>query len=1039
MKRFSLKTILLTCITLFSLLGVFTASFAWFVTVTKVDDVNGTGSTNSAYFAYGDGSAAHPFGISNLRHLNNLAWLQYKGMFDNGHYHFELANDINVGGGEYVIPPIGTEDHPFKGVFSGIRHDDPQQTVHTIHNIKVTNVDDATAFSNKPKNIDYTYSDFDVVGLFGFVGKKSGDSYAASDNAINNVILDGISVESTTEETLIGLAAGYVNAEMSGVKVEGTAKINIGDGVTTAKTIYTDQLSKYALVGYSTKTGGGDNGYNQSVSSYYDAYDPSHGGKQRPGLGGHTSLKEIYDRLDAIPKTETHYARKVTRDKTGPQSYENEQTVNIPNSNVLHDYKDNANYKGSFCFSDSHITSQDYNIINLTGKRKVIRETADLANSETMFFINGSHILNNRYLPVRNDESSNVFLNGGVAWEDEPSKINGWYSTETNFIVNTTESFKRLYSISGGKRYYLYLTKVGSNVLARQKQLNSEPTGESYTWNLEYKDETTVHGKKYTYFNMYAKYGGTKYYLNTGSPTTSSSGDGKKLIVRKILYPEYIYDETNMTDNNETYFPLLTSSDGKALDNNTGYVVSSADHEPNVNLKSSGAISVSKHKNSQYTADTAKSKIKTIYNGQNVDISTFTAETTPFDEFDKRYSDFNPTSSDYSTHFYGLMFRDAAINVSNTATIEAGKLNGSNFTNRVVPRNCIDFSLASKGTTAFFAGTYQTGVTTAFFSLHKINRNGSTLSSIEEIYKIYKHPTDITKPYVYITSASTPSIPTGYVLAFDTDWITNPAAGVSDNKIYYFEIPLNQGEYALGSVPDKGGAYLMYLDIGASNVATQDTITGYTITTSTNSISYPLGVDFNVTSVATHDGGDTICFSIATSESGEVIMDISSSKINFNNTTSIGTYTYINNSVTVTGKTPGAIGQGVSVLSKTVYATVTYGETIYSIVIVGNTSFTVNDTSYESLNDLVTETPFFSMDHYNALVGLTDIITLTKKGSGSNFNTTPIFQESNVNNVVITLDVTGVTVTATIIDGNYTFYKNSVDQSNVMTNGDYSF
>ena len=34
--------------------------------------------------------------------------------------------------------------------------------------------------------------------------------------------------------------------------------------------------------------------------------------------------------------------------------------------------------------------------------------------------------------------------------------------------------------------------------------------------------------------------------------------------------------------------------------------------------------------------------------------------------------------------------------------------------------------------------------------------------------------------------------------------------------VYYFEMPVNGGEYALGSASTGDGAYLMYLDIGAS-------------------------------------------------------------------------------------------------------------------------------------------------------------------------------------------------------------------------------
>ena len=56
---------------------------------------------------------------------------------------------------------------------------------------------------------------------------------------------------------------------------------------------------------------------------------------------------------------------------------------------------------------------------------------------------------------------------------------------------------------------------------------------------------------------------------------------------------------------------------------------------------------------------------------------------------------------------------------------------------------------------------------------------------------------------------------------FNMDWVTMSNGNtIVENAVYYFEIPVNEGEYALGSVSgNKTGAYLMYLDIGASETA----------------------------------------------------------------------------------------------------------------------------------------------------------------------------------------------------------------------------
>ena len=50
-------------------------SLAWFVSLAKLDPT-GDASATGAYFAYGNGSQEKPFGISQPRHLYNLAWLQ---------------------------------------------------------------------------------------------------------------------------------------------------------------------------------------------------------------------------------------------------------------------------------------------------------------------------------------------------------------------------------------------------------------------------------------------------------------------------------------------------------------------------------------------------------------------------------------------------------------------------------------------------------------------------------------------------------------------------------------------------------------------------------------------------------------------------------------------------------------------------------------------------------------------------------------------------------------------------------------------------
>ena len=220
-----------------------------------------------------------------------------------------------------------------------------------------------------------------------------------------------------------------------------------------------------------------------------------------------------------------------------------------------------------------------------------------------------------------------------------------------------------------------------------------------------------------------------------------------------------------------------------------------------------------------------------------------------------------------TTYLYGLHFMDAQINTNHKIQIPYASINGNEYYNYELPNDCIDFNLKNNGYVNFFAGSYFPGNTT-FFSLHTIDRDENTkaITGIHEIVEIYKNIGDNRKQYkyIYIYDDGTKNCPIGtgggqYNVQdklFDTTWITNPT--MVDNALYYFEIPVNKGEYALGSVDGKDGAYLIYLDIGAG-VKTQN-ITTYTekITTRTDAFDFVVGVDFVAVLPTDKDGYEAI-------------------------------------------------------------------------------------------------------------------------------------------------------------------------------------
>lgn len=310
--------------TIFATIIAITNSAAWFTHTAFVGKSQNPfgGTVEDAYYAYGDGTADNPFGISRPRHLYNLAWLQFLGFYNhtNDHqYYFELAADIDMS--DYsALPPIGTELNPFVGNFNGQGY--------TISNLTVSNsFDDYTlhpaaisAFDNSTKKQPH------ILGLFGVVGTYTGaniqESYSSSANTIVNTGIVGINVKSTVVDSLMGLAAGYVSATISGVAVDsGTLDVPDVANTTSYPIVdshgkYTDNISDYGLVGYTVNK----TSIKKVTNTLYDLQVQtgqeyvSNWQGSNAGWGGSIDMNSIFDRLNAYTSnadmTATTYERK---------------------------------------------------------------------------------------------------------------------------------------------------------------------------------------------------------------------------------------------------------------------------------------------------------------------------------------------------------------------------------------------------------------------------------------------------------------------------------------------------------------------------------------------------------------------------------------------------------------------------------------------------------------------------------------------------------------------------------------------------------
>lgn len=337
--------------------------------------------------------------------------------------------------------------------------------------------------------------------------------------------------------------------------------------------------------------------------------------------------------------------------------------------------------------------------------------------------------------------------------------------------------------------------------------------------------------------------------------------------------------DTEDTTLNASVFPLAYTEDGAVNRNkNTGYVMGGSDRlssDLRVSRYDMSKISVALGGNQSYNpakleiiTRTATSngyaliKDEDNYNYQNSTASGYsniTAVTsnrrdTAYNLGLKKYTSardqledlFNPENANgvrvASSNIYGLHFMNLTENTSigdNThrVTVPTAWINGTRYTDYVMPTNCIDFNLKQRGSINFFAGSYYTN-NNSFFALYKVVRgNDGSLQSVIEIEKIYGNPTNDLAPVYYklsgqsryttdgktfLTDEQWAALPsTSKEPLFDMDWVTMSNGNtIVNNAVYYFEIPVNEGEYALGCVTgDKTGAYLMYLDIGASETA----------------------------------------------------------------------------------------------------------------------------------------------------------------------------------------------------------------------------
>lgn len=805
MKKYvNTRVLLLFCLCALLLAGA-AVTYAWYRPIklnfapAKVD-----GSIRASYFQSGDGSKYAPFEIAKPEQFYNLAWLQYLGRFneadENGDIpttYFYLSADIDMTG--YVLPPVGTEKYPFVGNFDGRGR--------TVTGLKIAVPTDLP--------IEEAYEYPQIVGAFGVVGTMNGEAgnitigeqnytYSSAANEVKNVTFKGLTVETQTTNALIGLAAGYVNGTLTnvGIQLDNTlmSKLDIKLNTSPLNAISAN-LSDHSLVGYTkdvvTDTSNTVKHYQPTAAQGTFTAKGETGDDETTG-GGSLNVSSLYARVKAISAA----------------------AAQSGNTKTYYDDSGDNWKKGSFTL----LKDTDY----LFGKartgeywtRGYSYDQNSLTSGNIYRISNGSQALVSPQLTIGF---------GGVV-KNADSRFNALPWT----VEGAGENW-RIYTLLNGITYYLI------------------PTGDSLstTTIADNADVWTIEGRKISSGGKYLAYNSGWKLVETATELffalCSTSNDADNLL--------------------DTYVPLVVDGGYKATSENTGYIVGGTSKHSNTISPDDGDIRVLKHANSNIDTTAGTGYFEKGSDGGITDIKTITflqgaVDTTANSVYAKAKSHFIEALNKDKDSIYSLRFQGGVVD----RVITAGKvqIGTSEKTNYQMPESCIDFNISS-GKLAFFASSHGVTNTRSFFSLHQITRNGGEITAIEEISKIYASGSGYV--YAYAGKEDPYDGVNGYELKFDTSILTEQRQGNNPlgnsqgegTKLYYFEIPLNQGEYALGAVAN--GAALMYLDIGVGDSAgvTEGLIPAGAVVTRTKTTevivtehretSAPKGVDFVTTPV----------------------------------------------------------------------------------------------------------------------------------------------------------------------------------------------
>lgn len=425
---------------------------------------------------------------------------------------------------------------------------------------------------------------------------------------------------------------------------------------------------------------------------------------------------------------------------------------------------------------------------------------------------------------------------------------------------------------------------VSSSTLGTNEELNfsglKAPTYDKGKYNVYYRSNT-LNGT-----NIWNSTSGTIQYLYEGTYLPLN-------VETKTTFDNEIDSSVSGLENWKTtkYYKSHASEYSLISKSNTGYIVGGGIPTDKGGLPTgtSGKY-IYLRKEIQFSTNLSNSISSSEYDANNVKIYTVdtasgstTSQITSSGNF-QRYSsvksDFDSKMSETKSFCYAIRFQSInATSSSNWSDKVTVKINGSEKENYQFLKSAINFTVNKPGYITVIISSFS-NMGTKMFDLFKIDRNSdNSINTITQINKIYGDANSGT--YYYDDTSKSSNL----LFNFENTHSLNT------KSLYYFEIPVNAGDYAIckhstTEGTDTSTGYLNYLDIGAN--AGDDGSSGETVTRTkvfellkqiTEAFTYPTGVyvtDFDNAALDTK----TLCITLGSTYSGKATISMSGNNAN---------------------------------------------------------------------------------------------------------------------------------------------------------------